>query len=59
MVDTRLQSTALPPGWVTLKKIRVERVDLYHQVQPPGENISISVEPLQVEELVPAEDTIE
>ena len=48
-----------PPARVTLKRIIAERVDLYHQVQPPGENIPTSVEPFQVEDLVPNEDGIE
>ena len=34
-------------------------MDLYRQVPPPGENISISVQPFQVEDLVPMEDEIE
>ena len=47
------------PAWVTLGKITAERIVLYHQVQPPGENISISIDPFPVEDLVPIEDDIE
>ena len=37
----------LPPALATLEQITVERVDLYRQVQPPGNNITISVNPFQ------------
>ena len=50
---------ALPPNWVTLKQIIAERAKLYIYVTPPGENITVSVEPFPVEESVPIEDKIE
>ena len=49
----------LPPTRVTLKRITAERVDLYSYVPPPGENISVSVEPFPVDYLVPTEEKIE
>ena len=49
----------LPPSRVTLYQITAERVDLYRQVQPSEENIPISVDPFEVEDLVPTEDKIE
>ena len=48
-----------PPAWVTLKRITVERVDLYRYVPPPGENIPVSVDPFPVEDLVSTEDEID
>ena len=50
---------APPPAQVTLKRITVERVDLYPQVPPPGENIPVSDEPFQVEDSEPTEDEID
>ena len=50
---------APPPDQVTLKRITAERVDLYCQVPPPGENIPVSVQTFQVEDSVPIEDNIE
>ena len=49
---------APPPAQVTLKHITEERVTLYHQVPPLGENIPIYIEPFQVGYLVPMEDKI-
>ena len=34
-------------------------VDLYQKVKPPGENIPLSVDPLQLEDLVHIEDEID
>ena len=48
-----------PPAWVNLERIMAERIDLYFQVPPPGENIPVSVDPFQVKDLVPTEDKIE
>ena len=50
---------APPPTRVTLEQITAERVDLYRHITPPRENIPVSVDPFQVEELVPTEDKIE
>ena len=36
-----------------------ERVVLHHHIPRPGENIPISVDPLQLDESVPMEDDIE
>ena len=47
-----------PPARVNLKWTTAELVELYHQVQPPGESIPLSVETFQVEYLVPTEDKI-
>ena len=44
---------------LTLEQITVERIVLYFQLKPPGENIPKYVEPFQVEDLVPTEDEIE
>ena len=44
---------APPPAWVTLERITVGRVELYSYVPPPGMNISISVHPFLVDNLVP------
>ena len=49
---------ASPPNRVTLEWITAERVDLYSYVPLPGENITVSVEPFPVEDLVPTEDKI-
>ena len=48
-----------PTARVTLEQITEKRVALYHQVPPPGENIPISVETLQVENLENTEEEIE
>ena len=48
----------LPPAQVNLEQIMVERIALYHRVTPPGDNITIYVEPFQVEDSVPAEEKI-
>ena len=37
----------------------VKRVELYSYIPPPGTNITISVEPFPVDDLVPMEDKIE
>ena len=50
---------APPPAWITLKRITAERVELYSYVPPLGTNISISVQPFPVDDLVPKEDEIE
>ena len=39
---------APPPAPVIIKRIMVERVDLYFHVPPPGKNIPVSVELFQV-----------
>ena len=49
---------APPPAWVTLEQMTVEIIDLYRQVPPPGDNISVSVKPFQVEDSIPTEDKI-
>ena len=54
-----LVDRTLPPARVTLEQIMAERVDLYSYVPPPGDNIHVSVEPFQVDELVPIEYKIE
>ena len=46
-----------PPTRVNLDQITAERVDLYRQVPPRGENIS--VDPFQVEYLVPTDEEID
>ena len=48
-----------PPARVTLERITVERVDLYCHIPTHMENIPVSVEPFQVDEMVPTEDNIE
>ena len=47
-----------PSARFTLNWITAERVDLYHQVQPPGDNIHVYAKLFQVEDLVPKEDEI-
>ena len=43
---------APPPDRVTLKRITVERVELYSYVPPLGANIPISMEPFPVDDSV-------
>ena len=50
---------SLPPARVTFERITAEWVDFYNYVPPLGANISISVEPFLVDDLVPTEDEIE
>ena len=50
---------APPPAWVTLERIKVERVELYNYIPPTGTNIPISVQPLPVDDSVPTEDDTE
>ena len=50
---------APPSARVTLKRIMAERVDLYSYVSSPGENIPVTVAPVEVDDLVPTEDEIE
>ena len=50
---------APPAAWFNLERITVERMDLYCHVPPTGNNIPVSVEPFQGEDLVPMEDEIE
>ena len=47
---------ALPPAWITLDQITVERVELYSYVPPSGANFTISMEPSLVDESVPTDD---
>ena len=47
------------PAQVTLNRITAEHVNLQFNIPSPGENITISVEPFEVEESVPAEDEID
>ena len=49
----------LPSPRVTLKHITAERVDLYRQLTPPGENIPIYVDHLPVEDLVPTKEKVD
>ena len=50
----------VPPSTrVTFDRITTDRVELYCHVPPPGDNIHVFIEPLQVDELVPTEDEIE
>ena len=50
---------ALPPARVTIEWITAERVALYSRVPPPGDNISVAIEPFEVKDLVPEEGEIE
>ena len=50
---------APPPAQVTLKRITMERVELYSYAPPPGINIPISVQPFPVNDSVPTEDDTE
>ena len=50
---------ALPPAQATLKRITVERVNLYRYVPSPGTNIPISVKPVPVDDLIHTEAEIE
>ena len=50
---------APPPAWVNLGRITADRVELYLQVQPPRESISLSIEPFQMKESVSTEEEIE
>ena len=50
---------APPPIRFNLRWITAERVDLYRHIPPLGNNITVFVEPLKVEESVTMEDKIE
>ena len=50
---------APPPARATLERITAERVDLYSYVPSPGENIPVTVTPVEVDDSVPTEDKIE
>ena len=49
---------APPTARSTLERITAECVDLYSYVPSPGENILVTVRPVQVEDSVPTEDEI-
>ena len=50
---------APPSTQATLERITAERVDLYSYVPSPGENIPVTVTPVEVDDSVPTEDKIE
>ena len=50
---------APPPARDTLERITAEQVDLYSYVPSPGENIPVTVTPVEVDDSVPTEDEIE
>ena len=50
---------APPPDRATLERITAERVKLYSYVPSPGENIPVTVKPVELDDLVPTEDKIE
>ena len=50
---------ALPHARLTIDQITAERLELYHHVPPPWENIPISVDTFMVDDSVPTEDSIE
>ena len=50
---------APPPARATPKRIFAERVDLYSYISSPGENIPVTVAPVEVNDSVPTEDKIE
>ena len=50
---------APPPARATLKRVTAEQVALYSRVSPPGDSISIDIEPFAVEDGVPEEGEIE
>ena len=50
---------APPPARATLERITTERVDLYRYIPSPGENIPVTVTPVEVDDSVPTEDEIE
>ena len=47
-----------PPAQDTLERITAERVELYSQVPSPGDNIPVTVNPAEIDDLVPTEDEI-
>ena len=49
---------APPTARETLERITAERVEMNSYVPPPGENIPVTVTPLDVDDLVPNEDEI-
>ena len=49
---------ALPHAQAPLKRITAERVAFYSQVPPPGDSISVDIEPFAVEDGVPDEGQI-
>ena len=50
---------APPPARAMLERITAEQVDLYSYVPSPGTNITVTVRPVPVDDLVPTEDEIE
>ena len=48
-----------PPARATLERITAEQVKLYSYVPSPGENIPVTVKPVEVDDSVPTEDEIE
>ena len=49
---------APPPARATLERITAERVELYHQVPSPGDNIPVTVNPSKIDDSVPTENEI-
>ena len=47
------------PSQLTIKWITAEPVELYHHLQPSGENISVFIAPFQIYDSVPTEEEIE
>ena len=50
---------APPPTRAMLERITAERVNLYSYVPSLGENIPVTIKPVEVDDLVPTEDEIE
>ena len=50
---------APPPARATPERITAERVDVYSYVPSPGENILVTVKPVEVDDSVTTEDEIE
>ena len=49
---------APPPARAMLERITAEQVELYRQVPSPGDNILVTVNPSEIDDLVPTEDEI-
>ena len=49
---------APPPDRITIERITTDRVALYSNVPPPGENIPVAIQPLLVDASVPEEGEI-
>ena len=48
----------LPPARISLETLTLERVELYAHIPPPGQHITIEVDPFSVDDNIPGEEDI-